>query len=308
MAVASQLKASIQNAPPSGGDGAKILVTGANGQSGKELKDLSVSFPQFNFIFLSRADLPIHHFELIRNYFITLKPAYCINCAAYTAVDRAEEEKERAFRVNGEAVGVLAAICKEHNTKLIHISTDYVFDGKSSVPYKEDSPTNPQCVYGASKLEGEKQAMQLNPDVIIIRTAWVYSSYGKNFVKTMMRLMNEKNEISVVNDQVGSPTYAADLAEAIMQIITFNIQHSTFNIQGIYHFSNDGVISWYDFANAIKEITGSSCTIKAISTAEYPTPAKRPTYSVLDKSKIQKTFNISLKDWKTSLRSCIKKM
>jgi dTDP-4-dehydrorhamnose reductase len=286
----------------------KILVTGANGQLGKELKDLAHSFSQFDFIFLSRTDLPIHHFELVRNYFNALKPAYCINCAAYTAVDRAEEEKDLAFQVNGEAVGVLAAICKEHKTKLIHISTDYVFDGTSSVPYKEDAITNPQCVYGVSKLEGEMQALQLNPDVIIIRTSWLYSAYGKNFVKTMMRLMKEKNEINVVNDQIGCPTFAADLAEMIVHIIS-NCQLTIANWQpGIYHFSNDGNISWYDFAVAIRELSGSSAIIKPISTAEYPTAAKRPAYSVLDNSKIQQTFHVIQKDWKTSLQTCIYKM
>ncbi len=288
----------------------KILVTGANGQLGKELQELASSYPGFDFIFLSRTDLPIHHFELVRNYFNTLKPDYCINCAAYTAVDRAEQEKDLAYQVNAEAVGVLAAICKEHNTKLIHISTDYVFDGKSAVPYNEDSLTNPQTVYGASKLEGEKQALQLNPDVIIIRTSWVYSSYGKNFVKTMLKLMHERNEISVVNDQFGSPTYAADLAEVILQIVDYFQTHdsrlTTHNC--IYHFSNDGVINWYEFANAIKEITESPCKINSISTAEYPTPAKRPAYSVLDKTKIQKTFEVKLKNWKESLEICINKM
>lgn len=286
----------------------KILVTGANGQLGKELKDLSRSFLQFDFIFLSRTDLPIHHFELVRTYFKTLNPAYCINCAAYTAVDRAEEEKDLAFQVNGEAVGVLAAICKEHNTKLVHISTDYVFDGTSSVPYKEDDITNPQCVYGSSKREGEKQALQLNPDVIIIRTSWVYSSYGKNFVKTMMRLMKERNEINVVNDQTGSPTYAADLAEVIVQLIGDCQLNSTDWQPGIYHFSNHGKISWYDFAVAIKELTGSSVIIKPITTAEFPTAAKRPAYSVLDNSKIQKTFHVVQKEWKTSLQTCFRKI
>ena len=289
-------------------DKPKILVTGANGQLGKELKDLASSFPQFDFIFLSRTDMPIHHFELVRIFFKSIKPAYCINCAAYTAVDRAEEEKDKAFQVNGEAVGVLAAICKEHNTKLIHISTDYVFDGNASEPYKEETITNPQSVYGASKLEGEKQALLLNPDVIIIRTSWLYSSHGKNFVKTMMRLMSEKNDISVVSDQIGSPTYAGDLAEVILQIID-NCQLSNEKcIPGIYHFSNVGVISWFNFATAIKELTQSSNKINSISSAEYPTAAKRPAYSVLDNSKIQKTFNIKSKDWRSSLKSCIEKI
>ena len=288
----------------------KILVTGANGQLGKELRDLAPLYPQFEFIFLSREDLPIHHFELVRNFFETLKPDYCINAAAYTAVDKAESEKELAFQVNGEAVGVLAAVCKEHHTKFIHISTDYVFEGNATTPYTENFPPHPINVYGASKLEGEKQAMQLNPDCIIFRTSWVYSSYGKNFVKTMMRLINEKNEIGVVNDQFGSPTYAADLADAIFQIISYlQIHHSPLTIHpGIYHFTNEGIISWYDFALAIKEITGGNCIIKPINTSEYPTAAKRPGYSALDKTKIQKTFGIRLKNWKESLGACIKKI
>ena len=279
----------------------KIVVTGANGQLGKELKDLADVYPGYEFFFLSRSDLSIHHFELVRTYFNTLHPAYCINCAAYTAVDRAEQEKDLAYQVNAEAAGVLAAVCKEKNCKLIHISTDYVFNGEATVPYKEESPTDPQCVYGASKLEGEKQAIQFNPDVIIIRTSWVYSTYGKNFVKTMMKLMQERNELSVVDDQTGSPTYAADLAEVILQIIS-NWQ------PGIYHFSNDGVITWFDFANEIKKITDSKTKINPVSTAEYPTPAKRPAYSVLNKSKLQHTFHVELKDWKQSLARCISKM
>ena len=279
----------------------KILVTGANGQLGKELKQLAPSYPQFDFIFLSREDLPIHHFEMVRSYFKIYKPSFLINCAAYTAVDRAEQEKDLAMQVNAEAVGVLAAVCKENDCRFMHISTDYVFDGNATAPYKEDSPTNPQSVYGSSKLEGERQAMQLNPDAIIIRTSWVYSEFGKNFVRTMMKLMSEKTEINVVSDQVGSPTYAADLAELILQIIPRWIP-------GIYHFSNEGIISWYDFAVAIKEITASNCKINAIPTSAYPTPAKRPAYSVLDKTKIQQSFGINLKNWKDSLAICIEKI
>lgn len=281
----------------------KILVTGSNGQLGKELKQLASTFPQFEFIFLSREDLPIHHFEMVRHYFNTYNPQYFINCAAYTAVDRAEQEKDKAFQVNAEAVGMLAAVCAAHHTQFIHISTDYVFDGTATQPYKEDAPTNPQGVYGATKLEGEKQAIALNPDTIIIRTSWVYSEYGKNFVKTMLKLMAEKEEISVVNDQIGSPTYAADLAGAILQIIT------SYNWQpGIYHYSNEGAISWFDFALAIKELTGSNCNVNAIPTSQYPTPAKRPAYSVLEKTKIQKAFGIELKDWKESLAVCLGKL
>jgi dTDP-4-dehydrorhamnose reductase len=279
----------------------KILITGANGQLGKELKKTAPLFPQYEFIFLSKEDLPIHHFEMVRHYFNTYQPLFCINCAAYTAVDRAEQEKDRAFHINGEAVGVMAAVCKEHHCKFIHLSTDYVFDGTASIPYKEDSPTNPQNVYGASKLEGEKQALQFNPDSIIIRTSWVYSEFGKNFVRTMVKLMKEKDEISVVNDQFGSPTYAADLAEVIMQIISLRQWHP-----GIYNYSNEGIISWYDFAVAIKDFTGSIAKINPVPTSQYPTHAKRPVYSALDTIKIKQCFNVELKNWKLSLQGCIR--
>ena len=279
----------------------KIVVTGGNGQLGKELQEISSSYPQFEFYFLTREDMPIDQFELVRNYFSALKPAYCINCAAYTAVDKAESEKNLAFLINGEAVGVLAAVCKEYDTKFIHISTDYVFNGEATYPYTENFPTDPINVYGASKLEGERNAIQFNPDSIVIRTSWVYSSYGKNFVKTMMRLMNEKDEIKVINDQVGSPTYAADLAEVILQIIPDWKP-------GIYNFSNEGIITWYEFAVAIKEIINCPCDIKPIITAEYPTPARRPGYSVLDKTKIQETFDVQLKNWTERLTICIEKI
>jgi dTDP-4-dehydrorhamnose reductase len=284
----------------------KILVTGAHGQLGKELKQLASSWPLFDFVFLSREDLPIHDFELLRIAFKTYYPQYCINCAAYTAVDKAEEEKELAFRVNAEATGTLARVCKEYQANFIHISTDYVFNGTATTPYKEDSPVNPVSVYGASKLEGEKQALQFNPDTVIIRTSWVYSAFGKNFVKTMLRLLHEKKEINVVNDQTGSPTYAADIAEAIMKII------SPVNPRrwqpGIYNFSNEGIISWYDFAVVIKELSGADCKINPIPTSAYPTPAKRPAYSVFDKTKIQQTFGIELKGWKESLVVCLEQI
>lgn len=285
----------------------KILVTGSNGQLGKELKKLAPAFPQFEFIFLAREDLPVHHFEMVRHYFNIYHPQYLINCAAYTAVDRAEQEKDKAFQVNGEAVGVLAAVCKEHQTQFIHISTDYVFDGTATTPYKEDAPTNPQSVYGASKLEGEKQAMQLNQDTIIIRTSWVYSEFGKNFVRTLVKLMEEKEEINVVNDQVGSPTYAGDLAEVIMKIIQWLQTHPDGLSENphLYHYSNNGIISWYELALAIKELTGSKCKINPISTSQYPTAARRPHYSALDCSKILETFSFELKDWQESLSICI---
>lgn len=280
-----------------------ILVTGANGQLGKEMKELESVYPGFRFIFLSREDMPIHHFELVRNVFKGYQPQYLVNCAAYTAVDKAESEKELAFQVNAESVGVLAAVCKEYGTKFIHISTDYVFDGTGTTPYTTESSTNPQSVYGASKLKGEQEAMQYNPDSLIIRTSWVYSEFGKNFVKTMRKLMSEREELNVVSDQVGSPTYAADLAQAIMQIIEGNKW-----VPGIYHFSNSGVISWYDFTIAIRDLSGLQCTVHPIPSSQYPTPARRPAYSVMDTSKIFSTFALSPQPWKDSLVKCLNKL
>lgn len=279
----------------------KILITGANGQLGKEFRDLADDYPNDEFLFLSREDLPIHHYELVRNVFDSFQPDFCINCAAYTAVDKAEQEKELAFLVNAESVGVLAAVCSLHKTKFIHVSTDYVYDGDASHPYKEDDITKPQSVYGSSKKMGELEAIKNNPDSIIIRTSWVYSKHGKNFLKTMMLLMNEKDSISVVSDQKGTPTWAADIAKAIMCII-----HSVTWIPGIYNFSNAGETTWYDFALEIKRLTGSDCSVLPIPTSSYPTLAKRPQYSVLDKSKLSSMYKVKLKDWRESLEDCIK--
>jgi dTDP-4-dehydrorhamnose reductase len=277
-----------------------ILVTGSNGQLGKELKQIADNYSQFTFVFASREDLKLHHFGLVENFFIATKPQYCINCAAYTAVDKAENEQDMAMLVNGEAVGHLAAICKKYQTKFIHISTDYVFDGESETPYKEDDATGPINTYGESKLLGEQLCMKEDADAIIIRTSWVYSSFGHNFVKTMMRLMNERNELNVVSDQIGSPTYAADLAKAIMDIISSGKWES-----GIYHYSNEGKISWFEFAQAIKEITGSKAVVHPILTAEYPTPAKRPKFSLLNKDKIKTVYQLEIPAWKDSLAKCV---
>lgn len=286
-----------------------ILVTGSSGQLGSEFKMLSHQDTEVDFIFTSKEELPVNNEEAVRVFFKKYHPQYCINCAAYTAVDKAESEKDLAFEINAGAAEILAKTCKENNTVLIHISTDYVFDGTATVPYKEDSPTDPQSVYGASKLEGEKRIMETNTGSIIIRTSWVYSSFGKNFVKTMLKLMKERQEISVVNDQIGSPTYAADLAEAIMGIIgKLSIHQSPFTTHEVYNYSNNGIISWFDFALTIKELTGSHCKINPIPTSQYPTPAKRPAYSVLDKTKIQQAFGIKLKDWKESLVVCLQRI
>lgn len=281
----------------------KIVVTGSNGQLGNELKELASSYSQVQFAFFNREEFSINDKSRIEKIFEEHQPSYFINCAAYTAVDKAESEQELANEINGTAVGLLALTCKQYGTKFIHVSTDYVFNGKASSPLKEEDTVDPVNAYGASKLLGEQLALQNNPESIIIRTSWVYSFYGKNFVKTMMRLMNERENIGVVNDQIGSPTYAADLAKAIMQIITSGKWKS-----GIYNFSNEGVISWFDFASEIKQLTHFNCIINSLTTEQFPTPAKRPKYSVLDKSKIQQTFSIQLKDWKESLQACIEKI
>ena len=281
----------------------KILVTGANGQLGKEFRDLEKEFSQYEFLFLSREDLPIHHYELVRKTFDAFKPDYCINCAAYTAVDRAEQESDLAFIVNAESVGILAAVSAAHSTKFIHVSTDYVYGGDSAIPYKETDPTSPSSVYGASKKAGEDQAFKYNPEAIVIRTSWVYSYYGNNFVKTMMRLMKEKNEIAVVNDQKGSPTSATDLASFIMGVIGYTSWHP-----GIYNFSNAGEITWYDFAVEIKNLLGTNCKVNPIPTSAYPTPAKRPAYSVMDKTKIKQVYGVEPNDWKQSLAVCMKRL
>ena len=280
-----------------------ILVTGANGQLGKELRVLAEFFDDHQFVFAAREDLPIQDAAQVAQYFAQHKPAWCVNCAAYTAVDKAESDRETAFAVNATATGILAAACSRQKTKFIHISTDYVFDGQSPVPYKEDAPTNPISVYGASKLKGEELCMQENPDSIIIRTAWVYSGFGHNFVKTMLRLMKERSEINVVNDQVGAPTYAADLARCIIHIITTKQW-----VPGIYHYSNKGRISWFDFAVAIAEFTHSNCAVNPIPTSLYPTPAKRPAFSLLDTHKIRETFHCEVPDWKDGLERCLQKI
>ncbi len=283
-------------------DKKNILVTGANGQLGSELRALSSGYSQYHFLFTDRSTLPVDDLKALEGYFKAHRVDHCINCAAYTAVDKAESEKEKAFAINADAAGNLALICKQHHTQLFHISTDYVFDGNGSRPYKETDATAPLGVYGASKLKGEHLVQKNDPSAIIIRTAWVYSSYGHNFVKTMHRLMKERESIGVVNDQQGSPTYAADLAKAIMQIIgSGEIKDKA----GIYHYTNAGAVTWYQFAVAIKELTGSICKVNPITTENYPTPASRPKYSVLDTKKIRDSFGISIPDWNKSLEKCL---
>jgi len=278
----------------------KILITGAAGQLGQELQAASSNYPQFEFHFFTKTELPVDDADSVSAHFSAIDPAICINAAAYTAVDKAEQEKEVAFRINGEAVGIIAEACAKQNAWLIHISTDYVFDGNSSIPLKEDDFVSPVNTYGESKLKGEELAFSNNEKTIIIRTSWVYSEFGNNFVKTMMRLMKEKDQINVIDDQFGSPTYAADLAEAILQILSNNDL-----VSGIYNYSNEGKITWYEFAQGIKELIGSSCKINPIPTVQYPTPAKRPHFSLLDKSKIMETYKIETIAWQESLKRCI---
>ncbi|MCF3108591.1 dTDP-4-dehydrorhamnose reductase [Niabella sp. CC-SYL272] len=280
----------------------KVLVTGANGQLATEIRELATAHHEMIFDFAGRDRLPVTDAEAIQRHFEAFQPDYCINCAAYTAVDKAEEpgESEIAERINAIAVGHLARACTIHGTKFIHISTDYVFDGTASAPYKPEDATHPLSVYGATKLKGEQLARE-HTDAVVIRTAWVYSSFGKNFVKTMIRLMNERPAISVVNDQLGAPTYARDLARAILDIIA-----APHWIPGTYHYTNEGVISWYDFAMAIKEHIHSACVVNPIPSEAYPTPAKRPAYSVLDTTSIKEAYGVRTPYWVSSLTECIK--
>jgi dTDP-4-dehydrorhamnose reductase len=278
----------------------KILVTGANGQLGSELKELSSHYSQFEWVFADRSVLDLSDLASISNVLDSLQPQIIINCAAYTAVDKAETETELADVLNHQAVGVMAQWSASHACRLLHISTDYVFDGNSSTALDEEALTAPINVYGQTKLAGELACMRENPEAIIIRTSWVYSRFGNNFVKTMSRLMQERDSLNVVNDQIGSPTYAADLAQAILTIIT----HPNWQA-GIYHFSNEGEISWYELALAIQEIGGFDCLVSGIPSSDYPTPAKRPHYSLLDKSKITTTFGVVVPGYRESLKTCI---
>lgn len=275
----------------------RILVTGANGQLGSELFVLSSEYTQYEWIFADRNKITLNDLELLSRQLNEINPDIILNCGAYTAVDKAETEKEIAFTVNNFAVAMIAKYAAENKAKLIHISTDYVFDGTSSVALNEDAETNPVNVYGESKLAGEIACLKENPDSIILRTSWVYSKFGNNFVKTMQRLMQERDAISVVNDQVGSPTYAEDLAQAMIIIL-----ESQNWIPGVYNYSNEGEISWFDFALAIKEMGGYDCAISGIPSSAYPTPAKRPEFSLLDKTKIKKTYAVTIPDYKESLK------
>ena len=286
----------------------KILITGANGQLGSELKELTKKFPGWHFLFTDIDELNITDENEVKNYFQQQQPGFVINCAAYTAVDKAEIDAQTAEKVNALAPKLLAKYSKITGAKLIHISTDYVFDGESFVPYSEENKVNPKGVYGKTKLQGEINCFEENPDSLVIRTSWLYSTFGNNFVKTMLRLAGERDKLNVVFDQVGTPTNAADLADAILSIIQISVKYKEKFVPGIYNYSNEGVASWYDFAKAIFEIAGIKCEVSPVLSDQFPTPAKRPNYSVLNKSKIKNTFGLVIPYWKESLRICLDKI
>ena len=277
-----------------------VLVTGANGQLGSELRKLSAHVPAIQWHFVSHTDLSITNSAALNTFFAQNRPTVVVNCAAYTQVDKAETEREQAFEVNARAVENLATSCRDFDARLIHLSTDFVFDGSKNTPYHPTDTVRPLGIYGESKEKGEQLALNALPETLIIRTAWLYSSFGHNFVKTMLRLFTQRDSINVVYDQVGSPTYAADLAAAIIHILTQQTDWKG----GIYHFTNSGVASWYDLAVAVKELSGSNCNIHPIETHQYPTPARRPHYSVLSTQTFQADFGFLIGYWGAGLERC----
>lgn len=279
----------------------KILVTGANGQLGSEINRISEQFSEMKFSFTDVAELDITNPEKVAEFLVRFKPEFLVNCAAYTAVDKAETDISTATLLNATAVGILAEQSAKVGCKMIHISTDYVFDGRGPRPYREDDRVDPQSAYGRTKLEGEILCQKFNPESLIIRTSWLYSAFGNNFVKTMIRLGNERSELGVIADQIGTPTNAADLARVILTIISAVTNGENPFVPGIYHYSNEGVASWYDFTKAIFEITGISCFVKPIATEDYPSPVQRPPYSVMNKSKIKLIFGLQIPHWRDSL-------
>ena len=281
----------------------KVLVTGANGQLGSEIKELAGNYPDLDFIFTDIADFPLDKAAVIVENYNKIQPDIVINCAAYTAVDKAEQDVEVADAVNHLSIATLSELCNKSGAKLVHVSTDYVFDGTSPKAYRETDIPNPRSVYGVTKLAGEKACLENCPDSIIIRTAWVYSEFGNNFVKTMLRLMAERDTLGVVNDQIGTPTYAADLAQVILTILDSGKWEA-----GIYHYSNEGEISWFDFASDIKEIAGLDCEVNGIPGSSYPTPAERPAFSLLDKTKIKEVYGIKIPAYKESLKAMMAKL
>jgi len=286
----------------------RVLITGSNGQLGSEIKELAANYKKLDFIFKDLPELDICNFEALQAFIIDYDINIVINCAAYTAVDKAEEDADIAKKVNSNGVLNLVNALHTVNGKLIHISTDYVFDGNHFLPYKESDPVSPIGVYGETKRAGELAALNSAIDAIVIRTSWLYSSYGNNFVKTMLRLGNEKENLGVIFDQVGTPTYARDLAKTCLEILTAVNSAKISNNGNLYHYSNEGVASWYDFAISIMELGGQNCKVNPIQTKDYLTLAKRPQYSVLNKSKIKTDFKIEIPYWRDSLKDCIEKI
>ncbi|MCB8964045.1 MAG: dTDP-4-dehydrorhamnose reductase [Bacteroidales bacterium] len=281
-----------------------ILITGGNGQLGSEIKHIQEKYPHLNLIFTDYQELDITNAEQVNDYFKRIKPLYTINCAAYTAVDKAEDDNAAASQLNATAPKILSESCKRYESKLIHISTDYVFDGRANTPYKEDAKVNPQSVYGKTKLMGEQNVMESGVGMVI-RTSWLYSAFGNNFVKTILKHSAVKPEMGVVFDQTGTPTWAHNLASAILKIV----DSGTNNFKPeIFHYSNEGVCSWYDFAHEIATLTESSCRINPIETKDYPTPAIRPQYSVLNKQKIRNLYSVEVPYWRDSLIECLKQL
>lgn len=284
----------------------KILVTGANGQLGLKIRDLSAGYKHFEYIYTDLENLDITNQSDLFNFFSENKPDLLINCAAYTAVDKAEDDSENAFAANSKAPYYLAQACKASNCKFIHISTDYVFDGNANFPYSEEVEVNPVSVYGKSKYEGEVSLLQVLAEALIIRTSWLYSEYGNNFVKTILRISKDREFLNVVNDQRGTPTYAGDLAATILEICHKLTIEKMWN-PGIYHFSNMGECTWFEFAKEILALKNVKIVLNPVTSEQFPSIVKRPTYSVLDKSKIIKTYNILIPEWKDSLARVIDK-
>jgi dTDP-4-dehydrorhamnose reductase len=281
-----------------------ILVTGSNGQLGSELKKLQEEFPELNITYTDVEELDITNLSKLKLFFDNQRVSYIINAAAYTSVDKAESEQKKSELINIQGVSNLARLATNYKIHLFHISTDYVFDGKSNTPYDEDASVNPLGIYGKTKLQGEIEALR-HPETVVIRTSWLYSSFGNNFVKTIIKYAKERNELNVVYDQIGSPTYAADLAKAILSIINQNIHHHHIFKRGIYHYADEGVCSWFDMAYEITQYLNLPCKINPILTKDYPTKAKRPAYSVLDSTKFKATFEQEIPHWRKSLSECL---
>jgi len=286
----------------------KILLTGAYGQLGKEITDLKDFYPELEIFGTDIDTLDITDRGAVHAFFEKRKPGWLINCAAYTAVDQAEDDAGNAERINATAPGILAEACTQYQARMIHLSTDYVYDGKGYRPYREDDPVHPQSVYGKTKRQGEIRCLEGNPETLIIRTSWLYSVYGKNFVKTILRLGREKESLRVVSDQIGTPTYARDLARTILDIVNRAAKAEKGFVPGIYHYSNEGACSWYDFAQAVLEMAGIPCPVTPVGSAEFKSKAYRPHYSILDKSKIKKVYKLTIPGWRESLAECIQKL